>query len=120
MSADDDPYIIVETSVISEVTVVRIYDETLPHIQESHPEFGNFIPSLEHAIKETISNPTEIRRTDADVSVESFRFCSSNHTYGNNSLVVPVKVVEGTSARLSTAYFTDAPKGKEVWRASDE
>jgi hypothetical protein len=104
----------IPTSTIPEVSGVRFYEETIPHLGEEHPELRNLIPSLEGAIHDTIANPTEVYASNPP-HANSFKFCSNNHTYGNNSMVVAVKVVEGTSALLKTAYFTDSVSGTLRW-----
>lgn len=113
--SNETDYRVVETSVIPAVSHVRIYDETLTHIAEEHPEFDPFLPSLEHAIIDALANPTSVRASNAAYGGTSYKFTSEDHKRGNNQLVVPVKVVSGTSALVKTAYFADAVTGDVVW-----
>lgn len=104
--------LIITTSAVPHVSQVYCYDETIPHIGDRHPELRHYVPSLEHAVHDTIQNPTHVVRSNSDIHVGGFKFCSENHiASGNNHLVVAVKVVEGTSALLKTAYFTDSVSG---------
>lgn len=115
----DTDYRVVKTTTIKEVSQVRIYDETLPHLGEAHPELRHLIPSLEGAIHDTIARPTEVYASNPP-HVSAFKFHSTNHLHGNNSLVVAVKVVEGTSALCKTAYFTGEVTGTRIWRLGDD
>lgn len=119
--SDKEAFTVIATSAIPEVREVRFYEETIPHIAEQHPEFKTFVPSLEHAIADTIAAPTIVLKS-AFPHQGSFKFCSTNHTYmGNATLVVPVKVVEGSSALLKTAYFTsNEVKGEIVKGKSND
>lgn len=112
-------YSIVETSAIKEVTHVRCYDETLPDIAEKHPELDPLIPALEHAIHDTISAPTLVSQSNNEIHTAGFRFASTNHRRGNQHLVVAVKVIEGTSALLKTAYFTAGTVGTVLYDGGD-
>ena len=113
----EEAFRLIETTVIPEVTEVRFYDETIPHLAE-HKELEHLIPSLETAIDDTISNPTEVYESNPP-HVRSFKYKSDRHLHGESSLVVAVKIVEGTSALLKTAYFTSEVTGEVVWRQSD-
>lgn len=108
-------YRVVTTTVITDVQEVFCYDETLDHIVEQHPEFGEFVVSLEHALHDTIAAPTSVLASNTALHVNSYRFVSERHTRGNSCLVVAVKHLEGTSGLLKTAYFTESPKGKVVY-----
>lgn len=112
-------YVVVETTAIAQIAQVRVYDETLPHLGEGHPELSHVIPSLEHAIHDTISQPSEVYESNPP-HVASYKYRSENHSYGNNHMVVAVKVVEGTSALLKTVYFSSEVKGTLVWRQQND
>lgn len=114
---EDENFREIATTAIPKITCVRFYDETVPHLAE-HQELKNLIPSLEIAIDDTISNPTEVYESNPP-HVQSFKFTSANHLHGDDPLVVAVKIVEGTSALLKTAYFTSEVSGKLVWRQGD-
>ena len=116
---DESTYKIITTSATPLVSQVVCYDETLPHISENHPELNPLIPSLEHAIHNTIQAPTRVIQSNTDVHVNGYKFCSDRHQRGNQELVVAVKVIEGTSALLKTAYFTATVTGDTVFEQSD-
>ena len=113
-------YRVIETSVIDPITHVRFYDETAEKIAKAHPELEALGTSLEHAIKDTIENPTEVRQSNVEIHTNSYKFCSNNHLKGNNPFVVAVKAVEGTSGLVKTAYFTDSITGESVWRPGND
>lgn len=112
-------YVAIATTAIQEVSQVIVYDETIPHLGIGHPELRNLTVSLEHAIHDTISRPTEVYVSNPP-HVNSYRFRSTDHLYGNNAMVVAVKVVEGTSARLTTAFFTSQVTGALVWSLKND
>ena len=114
-AGDDGEFKVVATNVIPQVSQVLCYDETIPHISSEHVEFQNFIPTLEHAIHDTIISPTHVVQSNTAIHSTSFKYCSTDHRRGNNHLVVAVKVVEGTSALLKTAYFTSGVSGDRVF-----
>ena len=115
----DDGYQIIRTAAISQITVVRYYPETVQHIVEEHPEFAGELPSVMQAISDTVANPTMVYRSNTAAST-SFVFCSSQNTFGDLSMYVPVKVVTGTSGVLKTAYFSGSVRGELIWEASNE
>ena len=103
---DNDSYVDIETNAIPEVSKVRLYDSTIPHIVEGHPELDPFLPSFEHAIIDTISFPTYVWASSKKAIKPSWFFESDNHRLGSANMTVVVKVVESTSAVLKTAYFS--------------
>jgi hypothetical protein len=113
-----DVFRVVTTNVIEEVSQVHCYDETLEHIADEHPEFENFLPALEHAVHDTIADPTHVFRSNTIQHASGFRFASTRHTKGNNHLIVAVKIIEGTSALLKTAYFTGNVNGEALYQVS--
>ena len=112
-------YRLVLTRAIPQVTEVRLYDETWEHITEGHPEFAGRLPSLEHAVVNTIAEPTAIHM--GRFPFAAFVFTSTNNTKGSGAyrMVVPVTVVAGTSARVSTAMFSREPGTPRVWTKGD-
>lgn len=106
---------VVATNAIAQVEQVRCYDETLEHIANEHPEFTNFVPSLEHAVHDTIAAPTAVLASNSTIHANSYKFVSERHSRGNSHLVVAVKVLEGTSGLLKTAYFTGEHSGEVVY-----
>ena len=119
MSEEEDEFRIILTSAIPEVTVVRYYAETIEHITESHPEFREQLPSVMEAIVETVTNPTVVYRSTTSASA-AFVFGSSRNKLRDSSMLVPVKVISGTSGLLKTAYFSDSVQGELIWKQSDE
>jgi hypothetical protein len=107
-------YIIISTNIVPEVQTVRLYQETMTHIIEQHPEVPFELPSLTNAITGAITSPThvEISRQATYVFVDA----ESTNAAGD-PLRVPVKVVEGTSGRIVTAYFATTTIVREIiWR----
>lgn len=111
----DEVFRVVTTSAITQVEQVRCYDETLEHIASEHPEFTNFVPSLEHAVHDTIAAPTSVLASNSAIHANSYKYVSERHSRGNSHLVVAVKVLEGTSGLLKTAYFTGEYSGEVVY-----
>jgi hypothetical protein len=113
--ADEGKYVAVTTNVIGPVAVVRCYDETLGHIADEHPEFRLFIPTLEHAVHDTIAAPTHVYQSNTDIHASGYKFVSTRHVRGESTLVVAVKAIEGTSSLLKTAYFTKEVTGNVLY-----
>jgi len=111
-----DEFTLIKTAVFSGVTDVRFYqEETLAHILE-HEEFPILLPSIHGAIERTIVYPTHIQASYGN----AFVFVDAETTnWSGDPFHVPVKIIEGTSARIRTAYFA-GPAGNPqiVWRRS--
>jgi hypothetical protein len=114
-NADEGSFVSISTSVIGSVAVVRCYDETLGHISDEHPEFRLFIPTLEHAVHDTIAAPTHVYQSNTDIHASGYKFVSTRHARGESALVVAVKAIEGTSSLLKTAYFTKEVSGNVLY-----
>lgn len=102
------------TTVYSAVTTVRIYDEVLQHVVDEHPELPQILPhlpSMEAAVAGAIQNPTfiELSRPNTLVYVDP-----STTNRAGDPLRVPVKIVEGTSARVTTFFFA-TPEGERQY-----
>jgi len=125
VSASDSPneanYRVISTTAYAGVQTVRLYEETWDHIADQHPEFQNRLPSLEHAIVDTISNPTlvTVSTTQPGTSVV---FTSSTNIKGSGHILsVPVKIIDGTGSGLvKTAMFASVPKGAVLYTKGDE
>lgn len=116
----DTSYRVIETSAIAQVTTVRFYDETMDHIKDGHPEFSTWIPSLEHAVSDTVSNPTSVYRSRT-MPETSFVYESLNNTLEGKPCTVPVRVIgDGTSARVTTAMFKKGKHGEILWSVDDD
>jgi hypothetical protein len=113
-----DPYIVIATPVFSGVTQVRLYEETVVHITEEHPEVPILLPSIYEAVKQTIVNPTHIEVSATRAN--SFVFVDAQTTDAvGGPLRIPVRLVEGTSGRITTAYFAEVTGERDiVWRRS--
>lgn len=114
-----DPKII-RTTVISNVTEVHIYPETIQKIKEGHPEVPVELPSVEAAIENAIVNPTHVEKSYN----RSYVFVDASSTnWSGDPLRVPVKVVgdeESTSSRLKSAYFALADvTDLVIWQKED-
>ncbi|RVG48074.1 hypothetical protein CN162_12560 [Sinorhizobium meliloti] len=111
-----DPIRIIRTQVFSTVTDVRLYEETLNHIKEQHPEVPIELPSLMEALSTAIQAPTHVEASHTN----SYVFVDSGSTNASgNPLRIPVKVIEGTSGLIKTAFFSDTLKpGTIVYRRS--
>lgn len=107
---------IIRTSVIGNISEVRLYDETLEHVKQNHPEVPIELPSLLIAITNAVQQPThvEVSHTSSYVFVDD----GSTNASGN-PLRVPVKVIEGTSGLIKTVFFSDTSRpGKIVFERS--
>ena len=100
--SSDTNYWEISSTAIPAVSSVRLYTETMNHIGEKHPEVIDAV-GLE-GILGTVSNPTRILESRTNPE-QALVFVSDNVKYLDNPLYVPVKLVEGTSARVRTAYF---------------
>ncbi len=113
MSIDDEgEYRTVLVDCVPGLTQVRIYEETLQHVIDNHPEIsrtfvGTF--SFDFAIDAAIADPSRVEKSYAN-SVVFFHESSTN--WEGKPLVVPVKILpEMQSGYMKTAYFgtSDAP-----------
>src|ERR1700751_490928 len=105
---------VITTGIIAEITHVRLYDETIVHILEEHPEVPFSLPCLITAISDTITLPTHVEKSYG----LSYVFVDAETTNAaGDPLRVPVKLVEGTTGRVRTAYFA-AKEGlpEIIWR----
>jgi hypothetical protein len=121
--SDDDTetdYRVIQTTAIPQVQTVHFYDETMEHITKGHAEFRTWIPSLEHAVADTVSNPTTVYRSRT-LPETSVVFESSNNTLEGNPCTVPVRIIsDSTSARVTTAMFKKGKHGDVLWSAGDD
>lgn len=117
-SADAGPFILIETTAIPEVSQVRFYEETVPHIVSEHPEFAGELPSVIGAISSTVAEPTAVYHSRTTPG-RSFVYSSEGNTRQGAPIYVVVRVVESTSGRVQTAYFSSGGNvGNLAWRAS--
>lgn len=108
-------FTIIKTAAFHLVTEVRVYEETIEHIRDGHPEVPIDLPSLMAGLEGTISNPSHIETGNRENTLIYVDEHSTNAS--GDPFRVPVKVIEGTSGLLKTAYFaTPTNPGLVVWR----
>ena len=114
-----DEYTNIPVVGLPNLTEVRLYDETLEHIAE-HAEFRLQLPSQQTALVEAIANPNRAHDSTSDPG-QSVVLVSESFTYFGDPVHVPVKIVEGTSGRVRTAYFSSGTYGgRLLWSADDD
>ena len=91
---------------------VRVSEERLTHIADSHPEMNDQVPRIE----ETLSFLDNVVESNTDNSVELYYRKYENTPIGEKYLCVILKVKENDVFML-TAYFTDTIKrGRTIWK----
>jgi hypothetical protein len=111
---------VVKTEAIPEVTEVRFYASTVGHITRQHPELAGELPSVFGAILDTVARPTAVYRSRTSPA-HSFVYESTRNSMVSSAMLVPVKLVESTSARVTTAYFsTDPYEGQLIWQGGQD
>ena len=117
---DDDTFTSIPIAGWPGLTVVRLYDSTMSHIAE-HAEFRLELPSQREGLEIGIANPAAIHVSLTDPR-GSVVVVSEAFTYFTDPLVVPVRLLEGTtSGRVTTAYFSSATYGGTVlWKLGNE
>jgi hypothetical protein len=117
---EDDPHVVVETSVIPQVRHVRIYESTIQHVIDYHPEIGRnaALPVIQDAVAAAIRDPASVEESYN----RSYVFVEENSTDATgNPLRVAVRVVSETSARMKSFYFAEPETEKPViYRRSDD
>lgn len=105
------------TNVIPQVSVVRLYEETITKVKTGHPEVPITLPSMEDAVENAVKNPTHVEKSYSN----SYVYVDANSTnVSGDPMRVPVKVVSGTSARVKSIYFASTNSTDNViWRRSD-
>jgi hypothetical protein len=115
-----DDYIHVSVIGPPQLTEARLYDETLEHIAQSHAEFQLQLPSQQTALVDAVANPTALYDSTTAPG-KSVVLVSESFTHLDDPVHVAVKLVEGTSGRVQTAYFSSrTPGGRLLWSAGDE
>lgn len=91
---------------------VRLTENRLEHIVETHPEMVHQLLNLE----ETLVNPYAVIESINDNAVQLFYRKFRHITFGDKYLCVVVKI-QPTDPFIITAYITDAiKKGREIWK----
>ena len=115
--SSDTGYWQITSTAIAEIESVRLYEETVEHVKERHPEVVGTVGV--EGMKQTISAPTHVFQSKTDPK-DGFVFVSDNVSFQGNPLHVPVKRVEGTSGRVLTAYVSNRPySSKPLWERGD-
>ena len=106
-----------ETSTtFPEISSVRLYPETIQHIEENHPEVMQTVGA--QGVLDAVGNPTRVLMGNTGLA-KSFVFVSGDLTYGDATLHVPVKFVTDKSARVRTAYYRRESNITLVYWSSD-
>lgn len=111
-------YLLIVTSAYPLIREVRLYKETLAHVSQQHPEVPVELPALAMAVERAIQNPTHIEQSYAT----SYVFVDADTTnQSGDPLRIPVKIIDGASGRVRTAYFATSRVGQNriVWRRRD-
>lgn len=109
-------YVVIKTTILDDVTEVRLYDETVFHIRNHHPDVAvSIVPS---AVETAITNPTHVEASYRN----SYVFVDSQTTnQSGDPLRVAVKKIEGTSALVKTAYFASTDEDVvPIWPKSSD
>jgi hypothetical protein len=109
-----DDYTVFKTNLISTVTEVRLYQDTVEKIKDRHPEVPIELPSIMEAVGKAVISPTHIEQSHSGTYVYVDR--ESTNAAGD-PLRVPVKPVIGTSCRVQSAYFASTSASPTIiWR----
>jgi hypothetical protein len=98
-------YIKIKTSAVAVVTEVLLYDETMAKVASGHREVPLELPSMAEAIKKAVINPTRTKQ-NRPRSVVYIDDATTNA--GGDPLIIPCRIVEGTSARVTSIYFASS------------
>ena len=105
------------TSVIPDIAEVRLYDETIEKVRFGHPEIPARLPSLVAAVMKAVTNPSHVERID-DVNYVFVDMGTTNAS--GDPLRVPVKRIDGLSARVKSFYFASGGRAARIiWRGTD-
>ena len=105
----------IRTGVLSQVSNVRLDDETIDHVRAHHPEVPAILPSMIAAVENTLLNPTHIEKSRS----HSYVYVDAQTTNASGDpFRVPVKLIDGTSALVKTFFFASTRVSDEaiVWR----
>jgi hypothetical protein len=89
-----------------------VYNETIKHVEEEHPEIPANLPCIQTAVENAIIDPTHI-----ELSYEnSFVYTDAATTNASGDpLRIPIKGIEGTSSgRVKSFYFAAPPTEADV------
>lgn len=96
----------ISTSGDHGLTEVRLYEETVAHVEKSHaaqfpPQFQADLPSIVHAVGETVREPVS---TEPSYN-NSVRFIGATVNARNHPMNVFVQKLSGTTTGYVTTYF---------------
>ena len=115
--SDKSKVIKVVTSGVPELYPdVNIYDTTLEHIKDDHPEEFSHLD----IVYQTIEKPHRVHKskTNPRSVILINEECTSA---SGDPLRVPIKVISATEAIMSTAYFSSSTdQGPLLWSKQDE
>ena len=114
----DDPYRVIKTNVLPQLTEVRLYEDTVEKIARGHREVPIELPMMQDAIATAVANPTHVESSYRG----SYVYVDAESTNASGDpLRVPVKPIEGTSGRVRSAFFASSEDNPEiVWRRGRE
>ena len=99
------------------ISEIRLYLDTWDHILMGHPEVATV---GKQGVLEAVQFPSQVYASKTEPERE-YIFASSNVSYMDHPLHVPVKLVEGMSGRIATAYFRSSPyQGNLLWERNDD
>jgi len=98
-------YIKIETTAVPAVTEVLLYEETIAKVRVGHPEIPVELPIVQGAVRKAIQQPTRTKQ-NRPRTVTYIDDATTNA--GGDPLVVPCRIVEGTSARVASFYFASS------------
>jgi hypothetical protein len=111
---------VIKTSVVPQVTIVRLYDHVFDHVKEHH---GNDLarsrsfplPCIAQAVGTAIADPSRVEQHMRD---GSYIFVDEKSTNASGDpLKVAVKVIEGTSGRVRTFFLASSNANPNIiWR----
>jgi len=98
-------YIKIKTSAVPAVTEVRLYAETVAKIIQGHQEVPLGLPSMSAAVEKAVVKPTRVKQNRPHTVLY---IDDATTNAGGDPLVVPCRIVEGTSARVTSIYFASS------------
>jgi hypothetical protein len=108
---------VIKTGILSQLTEVRFYDETVDHVKAEHPEIPIELPCVSTAVENAIVNPTHVESSYSN----SYIYVDGGTTNASGDpLRVPVKGVSGNSGRVKTVYFASGNTTPNIiWKRGD-
>lgn len=116
-STNAAPYRAFTTNIIPQVTEVRLYPETVEKVAANHTEITTGFSVIEDTIEQVLTSPSHVEKSYNN----SYVFVDKKLTNASGDhFRLPVKVVDGTSARIKSFYFaTPNSTTNVIWNESD-